>query len=307
MDEIKTAAESLRNLVDDSIAVEFNFDEKLNYEELLHGEETFQSTLKTLILALIDFKNALNEANQGAGTIKTNHIDEEVQRVFGLTIGMRIANPILEMHNLSTKASPSHIRDKIEAIFHAFHIDLPSEESKDSSASKVELNYHQLIAVLDLTGYETTLIQNVLESFSSLESTIADSEQDINSLRAGSTQTFQTLNPFLNPTIAYIIQLADKINANANEDEDGHRNSDASSVDSQFDLDRADDSFDFVLEALQKLSEAKEAHVAGDISTAIGILTDDVLDVLYADDAEANPDEDIVVPVHLKVSLLLER
>ena len=299
MDEIKPAADSLKAMIDELQVVEYDFGNKFDYDAFF-SENSNAEFLNRLTSSLKLFYENLRLANIKAGAIAQINLDRQIASTFHLNIGVRVANPILEMHNLSLKAPIEIIQETVTSLLSVVDIVM----GKYGNNCSIRLTYSQLIALFDLNRRSSRLVEITHHNgWSNHSSGWKKHIIDINSLRCG--EALQELNMFLDPTLSFLIQISDYIK------ETQHRQNVDPDEERGYLLEKAEQSLDFVLLALERIQSAREEAKTGDLQAAIDLLSDDLLSLLDQEseegEIERSEEEQVVVPVHLRVLLLSER
>jgi hypothetical protein len=307
MEEIKPAPQALSSMIQDMIVVEYDFGAKFDYDHFL-SEESAVAQFKTLIESLGVFFKNLKAANESSSSITAEkNIDQRIFDVFQLKIGRRVANPILELHNLSLKAPVEVVKETVDALMAVFSSISPSLQL---------LNYSQLIALFELHGSSSPLLAELIQQQSSdvdgvhpvgHENNI--SENILNKTRSG--EYLSSFNLFLDPTMSFLLQITDLIREKEEERErDGSKEEDQ--TEHTRITQRAQQSLEFVLLSLDRIQAARsEATLQQDPQSAVTLLTEGLLQLLEEQDEEEEEDHQnsmmIIVPTHLRVLLLSER
>ncbi len=329
IDEIKPANQALVALLTEMEVVEFSANDSLFADEAL-----YTTWLDKLISSVGSFYSHIDKTySTQTSTERAKNVDKEILDRYQLQIGIRVTNPILEMHQFCLETSKEQLRDIMDSLLNIFRA------PADSNADEVKLSYYQFVALHEVYSSSSStvsfpqVVKNLLakhphggtnnenESVLFVGSHLKN-DYRIEQFRSG--ELFPTANRYLDPTTSFILQMSDWLQYQAriqalkggadvgnDGDEDGFA---PSSEEIEEDVEviekrrklvaQGERSLDFVLLALEKLQTSKELAEQG-ASEAAEEIIDELLQKL---DNNSDSEEDkLVIPVHTRVLLLLER
>jgi hypothetical protein len=326
------------------VAYDFNTSSfSIDYDVLLN-ENTYISYLDSLLKALKDLYQQLSEqspslsSSVAVDSSANKNIDEEVLNTFGLMIGIRVNNPIREMHSFCLNSSVNQLKEVISQLLKVFiipsslkrsvvmkqHHHSDSQETLNNYGNSqgmareekdLSLSYQQFVALSELHVHSSGLASLIQQHQSQTTPAVSQVAYDLNHLRSG--QLLLSLNHFgLDPTISFVLQICDFLLSEERKRKETLDEVSESDVKEKELVKKAEEALSFTLLALEKIQEAKESVSSGDIATAIVLLTDHLLQRLDDDEVarieaqETGEEADnagLIVPKHMVCLLLIER
>lgn len=222
------------------------------------------------------------------------NVDQAILTQLGVSINKRLSSPIVAFAPLVADHPPPEFKAAVEALLAAFRVKITRNSSSTSSSTstsketEITLSYPQHVALLNLFG-DSPELRQVFQSFT------RGMASNVTQLRGG--VACDSLNMFQHPSISFVLQMTEKLRAF---DDSG----DGDALQSeQYQL--MNNSLEFSMNAMRKIEEASSAMAIGDHSSAISLLSEDLLDVLETATSSSSPR--VCVPVYLHVQLLLDR
>lgn len=189
---------------------------------LFENEKLYLAWLAKLITVMNAFYQQLQliQPSPQTGSDKPN-LDQDILKHFQITIGIRISNPILEMHHFCLESSKDLIQNSIQQLLSIFQ---PPEQRMSDVNAIPELSYFQLVALHEVysSGNSSVSFSEIVKQLLSLyhESSAAREDSStlflsshkkdvyhINHFRSG--ELFPALHRFMDPTLSFILQMSD--------------------------------------------------------------------------------------------------